>query len=187
MKKITKTTGILLVAVAVLSMLSGALAYLWVTRTVDFTFSLAKNGDIQVYSDAECTTVLTSYDWGEFTDAQTKTLDVYVKNIGNIFQNVSWYIDTATYTSWSEHATILNRYDCKDTESNVEWSLLGYYMNGTRENWTIDGNNFAEDRPLNPDEVLHAQFDLTEVYADAELSGYTVSISITGSHDTHSP
>ncbi len=186
MRKITKTTGILLVAVAVLSLTTSAFAYLWITRSMDFSFTLAKNGDIQLYSDAECTTVFSSYDWGEFTDEETKSLTVYVKNIGNIAQNVSWYIDTTTWTSWQEHSSILNRYDSYNGASEIEWSLSGFYMNGAKDNWSRDGEGYTEDRLLQPNEVLEAIFDLTEVNADAELD-YNVQLLITGSHDTHSP
>jgi len=74
-------------------MLSTTLAVIYYTKTIDHQASIISSGKIQTYADQGCTLVLNSNNWGNFNASSgdsVKTLDVYVKNEGNVRVNVTW-------------------------------------------------------------------------------------------------
>jgi len=93
--------GILIMFCIVL-LLSSALAVIYYTKTINHQASIIANGKIQAYSDAECTLVLNSHNWESFDTSlgdDAKTLDVYLKNEGNVEVNVTWI--ASNFTSYN--------------------------------------------------------------------------------------
>lgn len=66
--------------------------------------------DIQVYSDAQCTTVLTEINWGTVESPSINTRTIYVKNIGNTPVTLDLMDDApADYSvSWNQINTPLD-------------------------------------------------------------------------------
>ncbi len=78
---------------SVLLLLSSVLATLYYTKIINHQATIVSDGKIQTYSDAACTQALDSNDWGDFNVSlgdDTRTLDVYLKNEGNVEVNVTW-------------------------------------------------------------------------------------------------
>ncbi len=88
---------------SVLLLLSSVLATLYYTKIINHQATIVSDGKIQTYSDAECTQALDTYDWGDFNVSlgdDTKTLDVYLKNEGNVEINVTW--KAVGFTSYNQ-------------------------------------------------------------------------------------
>jgi hypothetical protein len=85
-------------ALAVMATLVGALATLTVTQTFSNTGTINAIG-VGVYSNAACTTVLSSVSWGTVNPGATPTQTIYVLNNGTIPVTL-----TMTYGSWSSSA-----------------------------------------------------------------------------------
>ncbi len=83
-------------------LLTTALAVTYYTQTINHHAEIGVDGSIQAYSDASCTLVMTSQPWGTFntsTADDTKNVSVYVKNLGNVPVNVTWYASTLAYNT----------------------------------------------------------------------------------------
>ena len=80
---------------------AGAGAALLFTREVPNTVTIisAPQPNLQVYSDAACTTEVTSLDWGQVMKGSTATRQVWVKNVGDVnFVSVSITSDLLAVT-----------------------------------------------------------------------------------------
>jgi hypothetical protein len=86
-KKLSKTTFVLLLVVALLSV---ALAVVIMQRSVDHSVVVVLHRDFRLYQDYDCTVELTAIDWDEMyrNDALNKTF--YAKNLGEATIYVSW-------------------------------------------------------------------------------------------------
>jgi hypothetical protein len=82
-------------ALAVVATLVGALATLTVTQTFSNTGTVNAIG-VGVYSNANCTTVLSSVNWETLNPGDTPTQTIYVLNNGTMPVTL-----TMTYGSWS--------------------------------------------------------------------------------------
>jgi len=83
----------LIVMFCVILLLSSVLATIYYTKTIDHQARIITDGKIQTYTDAGCTLVLNSHDWGDFNTSagdDVKTLDFYLRNEGNTGINVTW-------------------------------------------------------------------------------------------------
>ena len=91
------TIGAVLV-VAVMALLVSALGALTTTRTFSSNGTINVIG-VSVYSDAGCTTALSSVSWGTLNPGDTPTQTIYVKNNGTIPVTL-----TMTYGNWSSQS-----------------------------------------------------------------------------------
>ena len=86
MKKILKHKKLILLLIAVLVPTGFAIAGM--VKTVPMT-AIVTNGDVQVFSDSDCTIPLDSIALGEISAGSTSSKTVYVKNAGNRRINVN--------------------------------------------------------------------------------------------------
>lgn len=175
MKKISRLSMLAIFLIAVLSVTSGVLAWTLINRAMDFTFKLGADGNIQLYSDFACTTVITTFDFGEFTEGQTQNKTVYVKNIGNVPANISWSVSTANWVVGS--GLWDNFYNYED--SGTHWVLSGYQNSGALNWMPSDKANYVP-ITLAVGAVHNATYSLQEVDAIVDQT-YTVTIDIVGS------
>ena len=91
--KIKKTSLAIVALIVCVSLLSTAFAMLYMSRNVNFTATIATNGNFKIYSDALCTQEFTTQDW---TSIDVSSIDfvykqtVYLKNLGNAPLKLSW-------------------------------------------------------------------------------------------------
>ena len=88
-----KKTAILIATLALSLMSATALGVLYITRQVQFQASILVSGDFQIFEDADCTTELTSFDFGELDNSKTLArVDkvVYLKSLGNQPIEIAW-------------------------------------------------------------------------------------------------
>lgn len=73
-----------------LMLLGTTLAITYMTKTFTNTANVLVSGTIELYSDAGCTSVLPSSKvWGSF-GVETKSITIYIKNLGNVAVKVRW-------------------------------------------------------------------------------------------------
>lgn len=80
MKKLSLSTAILLMGIIVTSI---AIASIHIERTVQHSLIISGSEDFQIYSDAACTTILSSIDWGELKHGDQQQKELWIKNIGD--------------------------------------------------------------------------------------------------------
>jgi hypothetical protein len=91
------TIGAVLV-LAVMALLVTAMGQLTTTRTLPSNGTINVIG-VGVYSDVNCTTVLSSVSWGTLNPGDTPTHTIYVQNNGTIPVTL-----TMTYGNWSSQS-----------------------------------------------------------------------------------
>jgi hypothetical protein len=94
MKLGTKVVPLWALALIAITSISTAVGVLIVTRTINQSGIIVSVKDFQVYSDAECTVILTAHDWGELHRSEVKELVFYGKNLGEEDLYLYWS-DTA--------------------------------------------------------------------------------------------
>ena len=125
--------ALIIMALLIVS-LGTALAITYMTKTFTNTASVSTIGTIELYSDASCTTVLpSSKAWGGF-GVETKSITIYIKNLGNTAVKVRWVsICTPAWLNGQD-----NYYRDAGTPSHGIWqldliqaSVKLYHMNAT--------------------------------------------------------
>jgi hypothetical protein len=146
--------GILVVFCTVL-LLSSTLAVIYYTKTINHQASIVANGEIQTYSDAGCTVVLDSHDWGSFNTSlgdDVKTLDFYLRNEGNVEVNVTWIASNFTF---------YNATEVQYEKSSWKLYLVNVDAGGQR---LRPENDTAPDRLLlSSGQIVHLRFYLTAI------------------------
>lgn len=91
-----RTFQLLAAILAILTMVTGTYAAVWVTRTISMSGGLVVSGSIQIYSDVGMTQIMTSFDYPLFSGAapQTESIAVYIKNTGSVEVYVYWSADS---------------------------------------------------------------------------------------------
>ena len=82
-----------LALLCVIVLLSAALATIYYSKTVGHQASILTDGKVQTYSDSGCNVILNDHNWGSFNVSSgnaTKSVDLYLRNIGNVAVNVTW-------------------------------------------------------------------------------------------------
>lgn len=97
-------------------LLCGAVAWglITVQRQIQHQAQIKATGSLGIYSNYACTEELTSYDWGAFNIGETKELEFWMKNIGNINITISWNLtddepweyDPGDEKYWYPNATV---------------------------------------------------------------------------------
>lgn len=98
----TEVHLVFIVMVCMILVLSTALGLVYYTKTIDHHATIVTDGKMQAYSDASCTQLLNSHDWGDFNISSgdsTNTFDFYLKNEGNVLINVTWA--ASNFTSYN--------------------------------------------------------------------------------------
>jgi hypothetical protein len=150
----------------ILVLLSSALATLYYTKLIDHQATIVSDGKIQAYSDAGFTMALDSHGWGDFNVSvgdDTKTLDVYLRNEGNVAVNVTWR--AVGFTSYN------------DVTFHYESSSWEFYLVKVDGGVTVKPDNDTSPTKmlLNPNESVQLKFYLTAISGSApeELSFQT--------------
>lgn len=139
----------------VIVLLSTTLATIYYTKTIDHQARIISDGEMQTYSDSSCTQVLDGHDWGDFNVSAGdygKTLDVYLRNEGNVEINVTWR--ASNFTSYNA------------TAIQYETSSWIFYLVKveTGETRLRPENATTPDKVhLSPGAVAHLKFYLTAV------------------------
>lgn len=94
MQKITLGT---VMTIAVIGMIATALGALTASQTFRNTGSVSvKTVGVSVYSDSQCTSKITSLDWGTLSPGSQTTKTIYIKNEGSASITLSM-----TYGNWN--------------------------------------------------------------------------------------
>jgi archaellin len=108
-----KATIALILVIAVMAFIVGSFSTL-LSQTIFNTGKITPIG-VTVYSDSDCTTLLSSIDWGTLNPSDIKTYPIYVKNAGTkpITLNMTttaWNPSSATSyitVSWNQESHVL--------------------------------------------------------------------------------
>lgn len=73
-------------------------AVVYMTKTINTTVTVTTTGSIELYSDAGFTTVLSSTSFSFGSTPEAKTLDIWVKNTGNVQVVLRWLVTGASWT-----------------------------------------------------------------------------------------
>ena len=142
----------------ILLLLSSVLATLYYTKLIDHQATIVSDGEIQAYSDAGLTEALDSYDWGDFDVSvgdDTKTLDVYLRNEGNVVVSVTWR--AVGFTSYN------------DVTFHYESSSWEFYLVKVAGGVTVKPDNDTSPTKisLSPSASVQLEFYLTAISGSA--------------------
>ena len=144
--------GFVLMA-CVIVLLSTALALTYYTKTIDHQANIVTSGKVQTYLDAQCTQSLDNRNWGSYNTSQaddTKTLDFYLKNEGNVPVSVTWI--TSDFTS----------YNSSDAEyATLKWVLYLVKVEAGELRVKPENDTTPDKLLLSSGEVVHLKFYLT--------------------------
>ena len=140
-------------------LLSTALAITYFTKTIDHQAAIGTDGNIQAYSDAPCTQIVNSHDWGSFNTTagdDSKSTDIYVKNLGNVAANVTWY------------ASQFSSYNSTSVEyGSASWSFYMARVSGGEFSVRPENDTTPDKINLTPGQVVHFRFHLTALDGSA--------------------
>ena len=132
--KIRKTSIAIIALIICVGLLSTAFAYLWVTRTIDYSLSVKTTGNFAIYQDADCTIPITTRNYGEI-DVSTAPAII---SFTNYFKNTGNTPITVTYTMSIPDGWALNTpqtgYSRTNVASELTAQLFFYYTGGEAEN-----------------------------------------------------
>jgi len=111
------------------------IAVIFMTRDITMTASVKTMGTVGVYSDSGCTIEVNSYAWLEFdpsTGQHNKTLNLWLKNLGNVPINVSWIMTDANlvWTNVISQYFVSNAWEYKAYKDQT-LTALWYNANST--------------------------------------------------------
>jgi hypothetical protein len=93
------------VAVAVMGLIVSALGALVATRTISNSGSINAVG-VGVYADSNCTTVLSTINWGGLNPGNVKNYTMYVENTGTVPVTLNMTVGSWSPTSASSYITL---------------------------------------------------------------------------------
>ena len=159
--------GILIMFCIVL-LLSSALAVIYYTKTINHQASIVANGMIQTYSNAGCTEVLDSSNWGSFNTSlgdDAKTLDVYLKNEGNMEVNVTWI--ASNFTSYNATGVQYEK---------SSWKLYLVNMDAGGQKLKPENDTAPDRLLLSSGQMVHLRFCLTAI-ENSSIEDFTFQTS----------
>lgn len=134
-------------------LLSCALATVYYTKTIDHRASITTDGKIQAYLDAQCSQILDSHDWSTFNTSsgdESRFLDFYLKNEGNVEVNVTWIALNFTIYNATEI-----RYETQ------YWELYLVTVDGSEVKIRPENDTTPDKLHLSPGQAVHLRFYLT--------------------------
>jgi uncharacterized repeat protein (TIGR01451 family) len=93
------------VAVAVMGLMVSTLGALVTTRTISNSGNINAVG-VGVYADSNCTTVLSTINWGNLNPGDVKNYTMYVENTGNVPVTLNMTVGSWSPTSASSYITL---------------------------------------------------------------------------------
>lgn len=139
----------------VILLLSSVLAAVYYTKTINHQATIVTNGKIQSYEDPSCTLALDNEDWGDFNASlgdDNKTLNVYVRNEGNVKVNITW--KASGFTSYNGTGI---QYETSS------WKLYLVKVDGTEVKLRPENDTAPDKVPLLKGEVAHLRFYLIAI------------------------
>jgi len=142
----------LIILLFAILLITSTLALIYYTKTIDHQASIVTSGNIQTYSDADCTQPLDSKNWGNFNTSagdDVKTLDFYIKNEGNTQINVTW--NASGFTLYNETAI---------EYQTTSWTMYLVLVNGTETTLRPENDTNMSRLTLSPGQAVHLKFYL---------------------------
>ena len=108
-RRLISVLGIILSATLILSNINSLYGLLSTTSTIGTT-GVVSSASIGIYSNSQCTTALSSIDWGSLSPGGTKAVTIYVKNTGSVALTLTLSTSNWSPTSASTYLTLTWNY-----------------------------------------------------------------------------
>lgn len=103
----SRRSKMIILLVALVSLTTGVLATNYVEKRIQSTgYVFTLNLGIGIYSDPECTNILSLLNWGTLTAGESASNTIYIKNTGNTPLQINIATANWTPTDGSTHITL---------------------------------------------------------------------------------
>lgn len=172
-----RTYQLLALALALMTLGTTVFALLYVTRQIDMQATVKVTGNIRVYEDANMTTEITTYDWGEFDPSinEQKEKNLWIKNTGNAKVYVRWYVTfvTSLNVTWNDTS---DRYDLLRNGITLIWKFFLETQSGIPHYKATDDPSPTV-WVLNPDESFDCRMGMQiqqGAWSSEDLSAFSI-------------
>ena len=116
-RKLFEVMGVALAFTLLLSTTNSIYGLLSTTSSIGTT-GVVSSASLGIYSNSQCTTVLSSIDWGSISPGGSKTVTIYVKNTGTVAMTLALSTSNWTPTNAASYLTLTWNYAGATINSN---------------------------------------------------------------------